>query len=196
MEQQLTPEQSLKLIETMLAQAKRSFHRMSFYFLLWGILLTFSMAVQLLAVHWGWPGKYIGFIWLGTTLAGGIASAVYGAREGKREQAETLADRALMWLWVGFMITLIATIAGAGIAGYTTPSGSIMLLTGLPTFTTGQMLKFKPLTIGGVLFWVLGTISFFVDPLWMGILNIAGMLFGYIIPGILLRRQENGIRTA
>lgn len=196
MEQDLTPEQSLKLIESMIGQAKKSFHRMSFYFLLWGVLLTLAMASQLLAVQLGWHGKYIGMFWVGASILGGIASAVHGFREGKRERVETLADRVLMWLWIGFMITLFATIAGAGVAGYTTPVGSIMLLTGLPTFITGQMIKFKPLIIGGILFWVLGTISFFADPLWIGILNITGMLFGYIIPGFMLQRQENGLRTA
>ena len=70
-----------------------------------------------------------------------------------------------------------------------------MILTGLPTFTTGQLMRFKPLIIGGLLFWVLGTISFFVDPLWMCILNIVGMTFGYIVPGFMLKRQEDGLRT-
>jgi hypothetical protein len=192
----LTPEESLKLIETMIGQAKRSFHRMSFYFLLWGIILTLAMAAQLLAAVLGWEGKYIGMVWMVASVLGAVVSGIYGAREGKREQAETLADRVLMWLWIGFMITLFATIIGAGVAGYSTPVGSLMLLTGLPTFTTGQMIRFKPLIIGGVLFWVLGTISFFADPLWMGILNIVSMFFGYIVPGIMLKRQEDGLRAA
>lgn len=196
MEKDLTPEQSLKLIESMIGQAKKSFHRMSFYFLLWGVILTLAMASQLVAGQLGWDSKYLGMVWMGASILGAVASAVHGAREGKREQVATLADRVLMWLWIGFMITLFATIAGAGVAGYTTPAGSIMLLTGLPTFTTGQMLRFKPLIIGGILFWVLGTISFFANPLWMGILNIAGMLFGYIVPGFMLKRQEDGLRTA
>ena len=43
MDQPGSPEQSLRLIEGMIGQAKRSFSRMSFYFLLWGVLLTLSM---------------------------------------------------------------------------------------------------------------------------------------------------------
>lgn len=195
MEKDITPEQSLATIQAMISQAKQSFHRMSFYFLLWGVILTLAMVIQLVVAQFDWDDKYIGIVWMAVSLLGGIASAVYGAREGKREQAETLADRVLMWLWVGFIVTLFATMIGAGVAGYTTPVGSVMLLTGLPTFTTGQMLKFKPLIIGGVLFWVLGIISFFADPLWMGILNITGMIFGYIVPGIMLKRQEDGLRT-
>ena len=43
MEKELTPEQSLATIEQMIADAKRSFHRNSFYFLLWGTLLIAAM---------------------------------------------------------------------------------------------------------------------------------------------------------
>lgn len=193
MEQDLSPEQSLKLIESMIGQAKKSFHRMSFYFLLWGVLLTLAMAAQLITASVA-PGKE-GWGWIIASVLGAIASAVHGAREGRREQVATLADRVLMWLWIGFMVTLFGTMVGAGIAGYSTPVGSIMLLTGLPTFTTGQMLKFRPLIFGGMLFWGLGIISFYVDPMWVGILNIAGMVFGYIVPGIMLKRQEDGLRT-
>lgn len=194
MEQHLTPEQSLKVIEGMIAQAKKSFHRMSYYFLLCGILLTLAMAAQMITARFA-PGAE-GWGWIIASITGAVASGVHGAREGKREQAQTLADRVLMWLWIGFMVTLFGTMAGAGIAGFTTPVGSIMLLTGLPTFTTGQMLKFRPLILGGILFWLLGIICFFVDPLLMGILNIIGMVFGYIVPGVLLKREENGLRAA
>ena len=46
MEQELTPSESLKLIETMIGQAKHSFQRNSFYFLLWGVLLIAAMGVN------------------------------------------------------------------------------------------------------------------------------------------------------
>ncbi|HRH70294.1 MAG: hypothetical protein JNL43_13970 [Flavobacteriales bacterium] len=194
MDTNLSPEQSLKLIESMIGQAKKSFHRISFYFLLWGILLTLAMVAQLVTARSA-PGAE-GWGWILASILGGIGSAVYGAREGRREQAETLADRVMMWLWMAFVITLFATGVGAGVAGYSTPVGSIIILTGLPTFTTGQLIRFKPLIFGGVLFWVLGVISFFVEPFIMGMLHIVSMVFGYIIPGIMLKRQENGLRTA
>ena len=48
MDSELTPSESLKLIESMIGQAKRSFHRMSFYFLLWGVLLIAAMITNVL----------------------------------------------------------------------------------------------------------------------------------------------------
>ena len=128
-------------------------------------------------------------------ILGGILSFLHGSREGRKQQVKTTMDRVIMWLWFAFVITMLATMIGAGVAGYETPVGSIMILTGLPTFVSGQLMRFRPLILGGILFWVLGAICFFVDVRTMVILYIAAMLFGYIVPGYLLKRQEDGLRT-
>jgi hypothetical protein len=194
MEQELTPAESLKLIEDMIGQAKRSFHRMSYYFLLWGVLLILAMASQLITAYAGWSDH--GYAMGIAGILGGVLSTIHGRREGKREQASTAMDRVLVWLWSAFIITMLTTIVGYGIAGRGTPAGSIMILTGLPTFLTGQMMRFKPLIIGGILFWVLGAVCFYVEPVVMAALYIIAMLFGYVVPGIMLKRQEDGLRTA
>ncbi|MBK8500038.1 MAG: hypothetical protein IPL52_14760 [Flavobacteriales bacterium] len=111
MEQDLTPEQSLKLIESMIGQAK-SFHRMSFYFLLWGVLLIGAMLTEYIMIAVGHP--VYGKSWGVVGLIGGITSAVHGAREGKKEGVSTAMDRVMMWLWSAFVITMIVTIVGSG----------------------------------------------------------------------------------
>lgn len=194
MEKDLTPEQSLATIEQMIADAKRSFHRNSFYFLLWGTLLIAAMIINYVMAMMHNPiGSYA---WGVMGILGGILSFVHGSREGRKQQVKTTMDRVIMWLWFAFVITMLTTMVGAGVAGYETPVGSIMILTGLPTFVSGQLMRFRPLILGGILFWVLGAICFFVDVRTMVILYIAAMLFGYIVPGYLLKRQEDGLRTA
>jgi hypothetical protein len=77
------------------------------------------------------------------------------------------------------------------------PGAMITLLTGIPTFMTGQILRFRPLILGGLLFWVAGIAMHFTDQ--AGLLTAlycGAMLLGYIIPGILLKRQEDGLRAA
>jgi len=194
METNLTPEQSLKLIDDMMRQAKRSFHRISFYFLLWGALLIGAMLLEFIMNTMGQPlyGKSWGVI----GVIGGIISGVHGARQGKKEGASTTMDRVMMWLWTAFVITLVVTIVGYGVTGGGTPAGSILVLTGLPTFVSGQLMRFKPLIFGGILFWILGMASYFVTPPMITWLYIGAMLFGYVIPGYLLKRQEDGLRTA
>jgi hypothetical protein len=194
MERELTPSESLKLIETMIAQAKQSFHRNSFYFMLWGVLLIAAMAVNYLMAANGDPrGNYA---WAVVGIIGGIASWAYGAREAKRKQASSFMDRVMLCLWMGFLATLLITIFGSAGSGHGMLVGAIIVLTGLPTFVTGQLLRFRPLIFGGILFWVLGAVSFFTDMKATALLYIAAMVFGYLIPGYLLKRQEDGLRTA
>lgn len=193
MEQELTPEQSLRLIDSMIAEAKRSFHRMSYYFLLWGVLLILAMGSQLITATCGLDDH--GIAWGVAGILGGILSWVHGAREGRRETVSTATDRVLMWLWTAFIITMLITMFAGAASNSMVPAASIMVLTGLPTFMTGQMMRFRPLVVGGILFWVLGAICFFVSPLQMAVLYIVSMILGYIIPGLMLKRQENGIRT-
>ncbi len=194
MEQELTPSESLKLIETMIGQAKQSFRRNSFYFLMWGVLLIAAMIFNYLMAVQGNPiGSYA---WPVMGILGGILSWIHGARETKQHHVRTLMDRMMIWVWAGYLATMLVTMMGSGVSGGHMSAASIIVLTGLPTFLTGQLMRFKPLIFGGILFWVLGAISYFVDMQTVALLYIAAMLFGYLIPGYLLKRQEDGLRTA
>ena len=68
------------------------------------------------------------------------------------------------------------------------PIPAILMITGMATFTTGMTLKFKPLVAGGIIFWVLTVVCFFVSPLDQLLVEAVGILLGYIIPGILLQK--------
>lgn len=190
----MTPAESLKLIEDMIGQAKRSFQRQSYYFLLWGVLLIAAMIVNYaLAMRGSAVG---GYAWPVVGVLGGVLSFMHGAREDKRRQVSTAMDRVIAWLWMAFLATLLIQIIAGAVKGGNVPVGAIIALTGLPTFVTGQLMRFTPLIVGGALFWVLGAVSYFVPDQWAPLLYIAAMLFGYIVPGLLLKRQENAVRPA
>lgn len=195
MEPSLTPEQSLRLIESMIGQAKKSFSRVSFYFLLWGVLLILAMLATYFlrdadpAIGKGAPWGVAGF-------GGGLISMVYGARQGKRERVINPMDGLIGWLWASFVITMFITIA-VSLTAQRDPGPMITLLTGIPTFMTGQVMRFRPLIIGGVIFWVAGAVMHFThDAFALTMIYSGAMLFGYILPGLLLKRQEDGLRTA
>lgn len=190
----MTAQESLRLIESMIGQAKKSFSRMSFYFLLWGGLLIAAMiATYLLRDTLGGWGN--GAPWGIVGALGGIASGVYGARQGKREAVNNPMDRIIGWLWSAFVITMLIVIVCSGLV-HRDPGATITLLTGIPTFMTGQIMRFRPLIIGGVLFWVAGIVMHLTaDPLVLTALYCGAMFFGYIVPGIMLKRQEDGLRT-
>lgn len=195
MEQQLTPEQSLKVIESMIGQAKRSFSRLSFYFLLWGILLTAAMLATYLLADLD-PAIRHGMPWGIAGISGGLISSLYGARQSRREPVNNPMDRIVGWVWGSFVVTMLLLLFGSLRSGID-PGPSITLLTGLPTFLTGQIMRFRPLILGGLLFWGAGIAMHFTDQAGMlTVLYCGAMLLGYIIPGFMLKRQEDGLRPA
>ncbi|MBK8225929.1 MAG: hypothetical protein IPK70_01985 [Flavobacteriales bacterium] len=195
MENPLTPEQSLKIIESMIGQAKRSFSRFSFYFLLWGVLLTGAMLATYLLADLD-PAIRHGMPWGVAGIGGGIISSIHGARQGRQEPVSNPMDGVIGWLWSSFVITMIITIV-VSVLDNRDPGAMVTLLTGIPTFMTGQILRFRPLIFGGLLFWAAGIAMHFTDQ--AGLLTAlycGAMGLGYIIPGILLKRQEDGLRAA
>lgn len=195
MEQSLTPQESLRLIESMIGQARRNFSRMSFYFLLWGFLLIAAMVVTFL-LRDSVSGWQHGAAWGVAGTLGGLISAVRGAREGRKEPVSNPMDSTIGWLWSAFVITMILLIAFS-VRSRVDATIAITMLTGLPTFITGQVMRFRPLVLGGVLFWLAGVAMLFVtDPQGVLVIYCSAMVLGYIVPGILLKRHEDGLRAA
>lgn len=195
MENQLTPEQSLRVIESMIDQAKRSFSRFSFYFLLWGVLLTGAMLATYLLADLD-PAIRHGMPWGVAGIGGGIVSSIYGARQGRQEPVSNPMDGLIGWLWSSFVITMIITIV-VSLMNERDPGAMITLLTGIPTFMTGQIMRFKPLIAGGLIFWLSGIAMHFThDALALTMIYCGAMLLGYILPGLLLKRQEDAVRAA
>jgi len=67
----------------------------------------------------------------------------------------------------------------------------ISLLSGLGTYISGTMLRFKPLIIGGVWLWVVAIVAFSVSVQDQYLVAGIGLVIGYLIPSYLLKRQEN-----
>jgi hypothetical protein len=95
-----------------------------------------------------------------------------------------------MWTWIGFLI--------AGIVLFIVHSKSletiapyIMLLAGFPTFVSGFIIKFRPLVIGGICFWVIALVISFAGPLIAPLGMPVAVFTGYLIPGYMLRNKVN-----
>jgi len=191
----MTPEQSLRVIEEMISQAKKSFSRMSFYFLLWGGLLIAAMISTYLLRDMS-ASIAQGATWGIVGCLGGIISSVHGAREGKRNTVNNPMDRVIGWLWGAFVITMMITIV-VSVLDRQDPGAMITLLTGFATFMTGQIMRFRPLILGGILFWIVGIAMHFTDDaLVLTVLYSCAMFFGYIVPGLMLKNQENVVRAS
>jgi hypothetical protein len=63
----------------------------------------------------------------------------------------------------------------------------ILLLAGYPTFISGIVIKFRPLIIGGISFWIMALIAHFAGPSIAPLVVPVAVLAGYLIPGYMLK---------
>ena len=180
--------QSLEIIETMLQESKKSLHRNSFYFLLWGSLMVpTGIAESLMA---GTNNFWL--IWPIMGIVGGIISSIYGKKEGKRAGASTSGDRIIGYTLGAFGMSLIIGIVYS-IHLHVPPHTIVLMLAGMATFISGGISQFKPFVYGGIAL-ELGAIAcaFFVSFEFQGYVSALSLTVGYVIPGFILRQSENG----
>jgi uncharacterized membrane protein HdeD (DUF308 family) len=188
-EKEMNPEESLAIIHAMINKARFNFSRGSFYFITWGILLFIAAIFEYVAQQSEMELFYLG--WPIAGLVGGIASAVYGSKS-RANGPNTHLDKIYSAIWITYFFTLILFIIGMGL-NRINPGPYIMLITGLPTFLTGYILEFKPLQVGGVLFWLAGLLSLIFPTEFGSLIFGVVMLGGYLVPGIIMRQMKENV---
>lgn len=183
----LTAEQSLDIITSMIRQAKGNAKKNSFHFLLWGWVVTLANIGMFTLAQLQYPHPYI--VWL-ITIPAWIISLYKGFRQNREEKIHTHLDTISIWLWCSFAICIGAIIAfGNKINFQINPV--ILLISTIPTVVSGTILKFKPLQIGGILFWLFGILCFLAPPEYQPLVGATAIITGYLIPGYMLHYKKD-----
>jgi hypothetical protein len=188
-EKNLSHTESLAIIQNMIATAKNNLTDNGFHFMLWGTLvIAASLAQYLLAVVFNYQYNYLP--WYIMPAIGIPAAFIYESQKQKHEKVKTHFDSIFGYLWlaVGISIFLVIFIS---IKGGLSPIPFIMAVVGLGTFVSGNMLNFKPLVFGSIVFWITAIVCCFAEPVLQLLINSIAMFIGYIIPGILLWKNYN-----
>lgn len=186
-EKVLKPEESLQIIETMIKRTKGNLHDSSFYFLLWGWIVLIIIIGQLAMKYLtNFSKPYL--MWF-VIIPGIIASAIYGYKQGKKNKTSTHLDRINFMVWIAFLISYALVIVFAKEFNYRIGT-IIFLLAGNATFITGIIIKFRPLILGGIIFWLGAILMFLLPNNYMEFISPVIIIFGYLLPGYLLRMQN------
>lgn len=118
---------------------------------------------------------------------GGIFSAVYGRREGKKKKVKTYVDSYLGYLWGAFGIALVITIVCGQYYGIKPAYFCLMILYGFATFVSGGLLGFKPLVYGSLVSFACAVIGVFLSDIDQLLIISVALVASYVIPGHLLR---------
>jgi len=186
-EQNLSKEESLAIISKMISEAKGGYsNKGSFFFLLWGWTITAAYVCHYLlatVIHYHRP--YM--VWL-IVIPTMIVSVLYSRKLASNSGYSTHLSKVIMWSWYSFgFASVLIVLFGSKINYQITPM--MLMFMAMPTFITGIALKFKPLILGAVVFWASVVVCFLVNREVYELIGAFAMLFGYLIPGYMLKNK-------
>lgn len=191
-ENNFTPQESLQLIESMINRAKDKYAEDGSMYLMWGWLVFICSLLQFLLLH-VFQYEYHYIVWL-VTIPFFIYQYFYVSKKQRQQKVVTYTDNIVGYVWITFaiVIILLGFIVGLLTTGeyYTHIIHILLAIYGMPVFLTGVIVRFKPLTIGGIACWILCIISCFITIYdYQFLLIPVAMLVAWIIPGYLLRAK-------
>ena len=183
----LTASESLDLISAMIQEAKGNVRRNSFFFLFWGwVVITANVSMYVLGLA-GYA--YPSVAWAITIPAWVITIYKMSRIKGKARSASHF-DRITGWLWISFGITVfIIAFFGSRINFQINPL--VLLITAIPTVVSGIILKFRPLVVGALVFWISGITCLLLPLSLQPLVSAVGTACGYLIPGYMLKNRKD-----
>ncbi len=183
----LEAHESLEIIHKMINNAKSRLADDGFLLIFWGWLVTIASLIHYTTIkldlnigHWFWPVLM---------PLGGIFSAIYGYRQGKKKLVKSYVDTYLSYLWTAFGIGLVIILVFMPAHGIKPTYFSLMLLYGIATFISGGILSFKPLVFGSLVAFASAVASVFFNETEQLLIIAVALTGSYIIPGHLLRSK-------
>src|SRR5688572_20673629 len=180
--QTLSTQQSLEIITTMIRQAHGNVKRNSIYLILWGfvsVVANIGMFI-LLQMHYSRPY----YIWL-ITIPAWIVTIYINYTRAKTSRVVSLLDRVNAVVWFSYGAVLLTIVAfGYKINFQLNPL--VLIVSAIPGLASGTIIKFKPLVIGGILFWIFGIVCFLVPAEWQYVVGAIAVTTGHLVPGLIL----------
>lgn len=189
----LTPEDSFEIINKAISNFKMNYKESAQIFLLWGWILTlasFSNFIILKILHSKEAYELMGPYSLGNWAVFGIIGFIIlyfmDRRINKSKKVYSYLESYIKKLWtvsaVSFFIAALICIK-LEIA----PPPIMLLIAGIATTTSGLLIKFKPLIIGGMSFFIFSIATTFVTNEYLALIVGAAIICGYLIPGYFLK---------
>jgi hypothetical protein len=199
----LTPEESFDIINKAISNFKMNYKENALVFLLWGWILTLASisnfiilkivsnweAHELMAGKWELKGLYILGNWIVFCLIGFIILYFMVRKINKYKKVYSHIDKFIEYLWWSTAASFVfATVICFRLR--IEPPVLMLLIAGIATTTTGLVIKFKPLIIGGISFFIFSIATTFVTNEYLALLVGAAIICGYLIPGYFLKAAK------
>lgn len=195
-DRQLSHEDSLSLIGSMLLKAKNSYHDNGYNAMLWGSVIAICSLVSFFQLK-GWMKLGFDIWWLAVVAI--IPTIYFSVRQRRKQKAVSYENSYLNVTWIAYGIAIglltfvmgkISAAPGSAVIGeYWIPL--YLILYGIPTLITGMGSKVKLMVAGAAACWAGAIITCFTTlPTDMLIMGVCACL-AWLIPGIDLYRKNS-----
>lgn len=195
-ENNFTPKESLTIISQSISNFKTNYREFANIFLLWGWILVIAsisnfiiLKILLSQEAYSLMGFYSLGNWGGFCLIGFIIYFIMARKIDKEKKVYSHLESYIEKIWtVAAASFFIATILCVKLE--IAPPPIMLLIAGTATTTSGLLIKFKPLIIGGISFFIFSIATTFVLNEYMALIVGVSIICGYLIPGYLLKSAK------
>jgi hypothetical protein len=181
----------LNLIESMIAEGRRTTESWGWTFVLWG--LAYYVAIAWSALD---PNHFAA--WPVTMIAASVLSGVIASRTAAR-RPETTTGRAMMAIWLGMGISTFIVMMSLGISGRLELHVAVAIvgaMLGAANATSSIILKWKLQFASAVVWWTAAAASGFLSEVQAGIAFLVAIFFCQIVFGIYCMVAESRKKEA
>ncbi len=183
-EKQLSGEESLKLINSMIYEAKGYFYESGLGGIIYGISIFVCCVLAWLfekgTLHFPFHPLFL------MTPVFFIQGWVQ-YKEEKKKKAKTYTDEAIDYVWLGYFLSVFAVLCGNfANAGYIIVT-IVLFLTAFACFVTGMLAKFRYHIVCGLVCIFIAIASFFVQDANIYLIMSAMSIMVWLIPGFISR---------
>ncbi len=198
MEKNLTPEESLRIIQKSIYHSRQNMREGSFYYLLWGwALILASLANYFLISHYIRAEQFESILpmsllaWGVFVIGAMIIQFMAIARSKRGERVITHLDRYIKIIWIaaGLLMALMVFLS-LKVDSYPTPF--ILGVMAMATAVSGLMVRFRFMVLGSFIFLAAAVIAIYLKGTDQLLVSAGAMVLGYLIPGYVLRFSKDG----
>ena len=181
----------IKLINDTINKAKENLKPLGYNLLFWGIFINVLSAIHYFFGSFIFQKMFhVWIYWVAFPLLGMIYMTRWNIKRGIKIGYETIIGRVMRIIWAVFGLGWVSIIIISMITKSFHPTPLILFLLGLVLIMNGLIIKFKPLTAGGiVIFMFIYSLISNPDANYL-IVNMVAVTFAMLIPGFFLYKMK------
>lgn len=177
-------EKQIETINNVINSTKENLKPISVNFIFWGLLITLMSLF-----HYAFPSLIHSsqlLYWTVLPLIGMILTVYYNIKIRKKAGYETYLSRVIKIIWGVFNLSWIYIIVLSFTLKSFHPVPPILFLLSIILIISGLIIKFKPVTIGGIFLTIFTFYLNFNPEFNLLLVNVVGVSLGMLVPGLSL----------